>query len=792
MSERGHVPRRPSLPVTLPVLAAVLVAEAAVLRAGLEVPVPALVCGAAACAACVALALASDGRRAVAFGLVAVTLAGALAGTAAGTGAARGLGAFEEAMGSHAVSQWSLRVCSDPSLGGRGYRCRARATADGLPSGTVWLSCPDEPRLGDAMTCVGRFRPNGDDEWGRSSHAQGIGGSVSVARVLSSESAGGPYGLVLRLRERALGLLGARECETGALLAGSVCGYGAGMDAFGLDELFARCGVSHLVAVSGGHIAIVSTLVSALLEGLGLGPRVRTALLIGLSGAFVAFCGAPVSAVRSWLMVIVAFGAELLGRRAHALSAVCVVGAALALADPSVSGQLGFTLSVASVAALCVYTPYASYALEALLAPRALPRALGPVRQPLSRGLRSLRDTLAATLVAQAATAPLTIPTFSDLSLVAPVANLLLGLPFTVLIACGMLGCLVGTVPIAGPVLATVPLALGHAASWASLAVLGRLGRVPFACTTVTGPAVPVACVAALAAVYVLWPRVSRRPTLAALGVAAAALACVLVRWRWLSPARIVVLDVGQGDAILVQEGGSCVLVDAGPDDAVAEALAREHVLHLDAVLLTHLHADHTGGVDDLVGSVPCERVVVARGVAGNEPVALASAIEELTGTGSVEVAYGDVLRVGGFELEVVSPTASVSGEENADSLELAVRYERRGASLTALLTGDAERDETGAALARGDVGDIDFLKVGHHGSAVSLTEAEARALAAEVAVASAGEGNSYGHPTPECVEMLEDAGSLFLCTKDVGDVEVRPGRAGPSVRYDGVRVRGE
>lgn len=74
------------------------------------------------------------------------------------------------------------------------------------------------------------------------------------------------------------------------------------------------------------------------------------------------------------------------------------------------------------------------------------------------------------------------------------------------------------------------------------------------------------------------------------------------------------------------------------------------------------------------------------------------------------------------------------------------------------------------------------FLKVGHHGSKVSLDAEDAEALDPEVSVASAGENNRYGHPSPECEGILKEAGSVFFCTKDVGDVTVRPGVGGPSV----------
>ena len=121
-------------------------------------------------------------------------------------------------------------------------------------------------------------------------------------------------------------------------------------------------------------------------------------------------------------------------------------------------------------------------------------------------------------------------------------------------------------------------------------------------------------------------------------------------------------------------------------------------------------------------------------------------------------------------------------GEGNEGSLELLLSYDDGTRELTALLAADAEREETGAAVERGDVGDVDLLKVGHHGSEASLTPEIARALAPEVSVASAGENNGYGHPDPVCVGILEDSGSLFLCTMDVGDVCVEPGADGPVV----------
>ena len=236
-----------------------------------------------------------------------------------------------------------------------------------------------------------------------------------------------------------------------------------------------------------------------------------------------------------------------------------------------------------------------------------------------------------------------------------------------------------------------------------------------------------------------------------------------------------VTLDVGQADAILVTDGASAVLVDAGLDESVVEALARSNVVHLDAVVLTHLHDDHVGGLEDVIAAYGVPTVLVAEGV---EPDAPGAEVRELS--------QGDVVRVGGFSLTVVSPRSPVDGLENEDSLVLDLSFDDGSRSLTALLTGDAEAEVIGGAVDGGLVSDVDLLKVGHHGSAASVTPELARALDPEVSVASAGEGNSYGHPDPTCVEALEGAGSVFLCTKDVGDVRVEPGADGPVVSCRG------
>lgn len=784
----ARMPVRPAIPMTLWGLVAVILAERAVLRFGMQLSLVLLVVTAVAGVCLCLLATFAIRRKArgrdtahvpavLPFALAA-TLSGALLGRLA---LARVVAAVA-ALSTSSVSAWSLEVEGDMAEGGRGWWGRARVLDEsGGKVGAVWLSSPARLECGSAVSCVGRFKPIDDDEWGVSSRMQGLAGTVSVVHVTAVREAGGPLGAVLRMRQAALASFSPDESDGAAVLAGSVCGDRAPIRSRGLDDAFATCGVSHLVAVSGGHLAILAGTLAALLGKTMLGPGLRGFLALGVIALFIVFCGAPASAVRAGIMSCVSFGGSLVGRRSHALSSTCAAALVMALLDPYVSGQLGFLLSVASVVGICLFGSYASHALDVLT---RMPRHPGRHKPALAHALGRLRsnacDALGVSVVAQLFTLPLTCPAFGEVSLIAPLANLVLAPLFAGLVSLGLVAA--ALTPLSA--LQSPVLAAAEGVSQAFCVVLCALARLPLACLPMEASAVPMLAIlcAASAALYGAWPTPRKRILLRGAAVLAGGSVALLLGLRLLQPARVCVLDVGQGDAILVADGSTAVLVDTGPDEKVSQALARQGIIHLDAIVLTHLHDDHVGGVDDLVGRVGCNRVLVAGGVSEQIPEDLSASITKLSGHAAEEISCGDTIRVGSFSLRVVSPTEPVDGGENADSLELALTYEHNGNGLSGLLTGDAEKDETAACLARGDVGDIDFLKVGHHGSEVSLTADEAVLLNPEVSVASAGEGNKYGHPRKECMDVLSGAGSVFLCTKDVGTVTVKPGARGPMV----------
>jgi competence protein ComEC len=698
---------------------------------------------------------------------------------------------LEVRVSSTPVSRCALEVMGDPSMGASGSFTSARIELSDGETADVWLSSDEAFDRGDRLVCVGRFERFEDDDWGRSSRLRGIVGTVTVSHVLERTEAGGVPGAILALRRQLLSQVEPSSREERALLAGCVLGWRVDLKDSGLEDVFSADGLSHLVAVSGSHLALLASFVAAALSGTRLGPSARSVMVIVLCSLYVFLTGMATSAVRSLAMLGAAEAARLVGRRAHPLSAVSLVALVMLLLRPTLVGDLGFLLSVSSVVSLCLFSGYADALLGVLLRSlggRGLPKGVGRLlhgrgARTLRSGVRSVRSQAASSLVAHVASAPLVMTTFSSLSLVGPLANLLVGPLFS---SCMLVG--LGAVLLSGAgFVGTALLTASDGAMGLFILAARWLSHVPFACVPVDmGAWVVPAGIVVEVLVLVVWPFPSPASALRMLvGCLISAVLIVVVPY-WTTPARIVVLDIGQGDAILVQEGPHAVLIDTGPGDAIASALAREHVLALDAIVLTHLHDDHIGGVDDLVGSVSVGEVFVADGVDASMGDDLRAAIWQLTNSDSKVLRRGDSLQVGGFAMEVVWPDRSVEGSENADSLCLSVGFDDGERTLDAYLTGDAERDETRQVLASGEVGDVDLLKVGHHGSAVSIDQDEAAALDPEVSVASAGEGNRYGHPKQECVEVLEGVGSRFYCTKDDGDVCVMPGASGPVVETSG------
>jgi competence protein ComEC len=238
-------------------------------------------------------------------------------------------------------------------------------------------------------------------------------------------------------------------------------------------------------------------------------------------------------------------------------------------------------------------------------------------------------------------------------------------------------------------------------------------------------------------------------------------------------------LDVGQGDAILLQPAGADpVLVDAGPPGAgLVDDLQRYGVERLGAVVVTHDQSDHAGGAGELLGRFPVSRLLFAR--LGTELRGRARA----SGVATVQLARGAVLRVGPLRLEVLWPPRELlgAGSRGTDPNRLALVMLARWRGLSVLLTADAEAE--GVPL---EPGPVDVLKVAHHGSEDAGLSDLLDRLRPRLAVISVGAGNPYGHPSPLTLRTLAAHRVRTMRTDRDDDVVLEARRGSLTIASDG------
>jgi competence protein ComEC len=238
------------------------------------------------------------------------------------------------------------------------------------------------------------------------------------------------------------------------------------------------------------------------------------------------------------------------------------------------------------------------------------------------------------------------------------------------------------------------------------------------------------------------------------------------------SGARVTFLDVGQGDAILVQERETSVLVDTGPPGGpVLDRLRRAGVRRLDALVVTHAQDDHDGAAAAVLRAMPVGVVLDGRDGVRQAWGAQMAAEADRRRVRLVAPAAGQVLRAGRVRLRVLSP-APRSGElaiPGEDPNQRAIVAEADVDGLRVLLTADAESD----VLAGLDLGPVDVLKVSHHGSADAGLEALLPRLRPRIATIEVGRNNTYGHPVPATIATLRASGAVVYRTDRDGSVRV-------------------
>jgi competence protein ComEC len=649
--------------------------------------------------------------------VIALTTAGfVLAGVASGTVASTRLEATRTAVVPNVSASMTFTLAEDASSNRYGVAVGEPSAIDGVAwSGPrlAVIGLDDSIDVGARIEASGHLRPGVHrvrDEI--------VAGTFSVDAIsVASPSINPVVAIGNKIRRRVQETFDG-DSRSDGLTLGLLIGDTRFLSSHDAENL-RRAGLAHYVAVSGSNVAVFMLGWWIVTAPVAIRPRMRAGLgLVGL-GIFVVITRWEPSVVRASVMTAVPLIGAMVSVPVDPWMALGAAVTVLLLVSADLLGSVGFQLSVAATAGVLIGV------------------ALARGREP-----RWLWMPLLVTVFAQLAVAPIILGVFGSMPLWAPVANLIVAPIVTVATVAGGLSLVVGALEPVAALLSSIVLLM---ADWASQGP--QLGAVGVASAVALGSLVTYRTTRTLGIAIALLVLVA--------GVGGTA--------SWPATPSATVLDVGQGDAILIQApSGAAMLIDGGPDPGVIDRALRHHgVSRLDIVVATHGDADHVGGLAEVVASLDVGTLWIS---AHAGPSDLLTTVLDAAADRSipvVEVETGVSARLGEIMVEVVSPSRRFASDNDGSIVIIA------SATRSVLLPGDIE------AIGQQDLQELhpDIMVVPHHGSASTDTR-WLRKVAGEVAIVSYG-SNSYGHPNPEIIATLVEAGSEVLETFIEGDITI-------------------
>jgi len=640
----------------------------------------------------------------------------------------------------------------------------------------TWYDAPADVAPGDSLRVTARLRPPrgtrnpGGFDYERWLLVEGYGATGYVRDGAVAAPGAGFAARWLRFRGLLAERIGAAvgDADAAALVTALALG-----ERFRFTEQhwadFRRTGTSHLVAVSGMHVALLGLVVFALLRSVWLrlpAPLASYDLEVAAGASvlatfyYAALTGFAVPAQRSLVMIAVALAALVARRAVSPVQLLAATLLAVLVFDPFAPLAASFWLSFVAVAVLL-----------ALAAPRPL---MSGARGLIARGCDGALAFVRLQWWIGLALVPMTVAYFGEVSVVGPLVNLV-AIPLfnLVLVPLTVLATIALSFDALAPHVAPLVAAVGYLAS-ITVKCLHAVATLPGAAHAVSLPPLPALAVAACGV---------------ALAVSGGALPGRRLAWLALLPlfvpalrlpevgtTRAVVLDVGHGLAVLVETRHHRLLFDAGPlsrsgfdagAEVVVPALRSAGRRGLERLVVSHADSDHAGGATAVIAAFP--GVDVRK---GPDAAAVPGRVCE----------RGHEWEWDGVRFAILHPGADFAARGNDSSCVLSVT----AGAATLLVTGDVERLGERALLTQ-PIG-ADVVIVPHHGSATSSSPAFVAAVGASHAIVSAGFANRWGFPRPEVRQRWEQSGAVVVVTGDAGavSVELGPERATVSTERDG------
>ena len=551
-----------------------------------------------------------------------------------------------------------------------------------------------------------------------------------------------------------------------------------------IKELYQAAGISHVLVISGLHISLLALAVAGVLRRLGFPMPVWVILSVGVLAGYGILIGQPTTAVRALLMFFVLQGARLLGRSYDLLSALAFAGILMLLDNPDLILDGGCRLSFCAVIGVGWYVSEKNKIF----------RSIGEKEKRKNRGKGgkgsndgAILENIRAGWYLWLFTLPVMLDTFYQVSVVGILWNLVAIPLLPVIIASGGLGV----------VLAGWNIFLGSLAgspAYGMLQLYQEIGNIseklPVGMWTPGQPSKPV--IAGYYLVIFLLVLVEKqlikrekrwkiRKIFPGMELCSMLLLLLLMAHPWQQREKITFLDVGQGDASLLQSGGQILLLDGGSTSqknvgtyVILPYIKQQGISCLEAIVLTHTDQDHINGVTEVLeegkkGWLTVKNLMYPYWMEGTEQGKQLKKLAEEAGASCRKIRAGDRLTIGKAEAVVLYPKEQEKiAEPNAGSLVLFWKWE----GVRAMFTGDLPEEKERELLQ--NLPACEILQVGHHGSATSTCREFLEQVQPSLAVISCAMKNRYGHPSPDTVDRLKKTGCEIRYTMRSGAITIR------------------
>ena len=551
-----------------------------------------------------------------------------------------------------------------------------------------------------------------------------------------------------------------------------------------IKELYQAAGISHVLVISGLHISLLALAVAGVLRRLGFPMPVWVILSVGVLAGYGILIGQPTTAVRALLMFFVLQGARLLGRSYDLLSALAFAGILMLLDNPDLILDGGCRLSFCAVIGVGWYVSEKNKIF----------RSIGEKEKRKNRGKGGKGSNAGAILENIRAgwylwlfTLPVMLDTFYQVSVVGILWNLVAIPLLPVIIASGGLGVVLAGWNIFLGSLAGSP-AYGMVQLYQEIGNISE--KLPVGMWTPGQPSKPV--IAGYYLVIFLLVLVEKqlikrekrwkiRKIFPGMELCSMLLLLLLMAHPWQQREKITFLDVGQGDASLLQSGGQILLLDGGSTSqknvgtyVILPYIKQQGISCLEAIVLTHTDQDHINGVTEVLeegkkGWLTVKNLMYPYWMEGTEQGKQLKKLAEEAGASCRKIRAGDRLTIGKAEAVVLYPKEQEKiAEPNAGSLVLFWKWE----GVRAMFTGDLPEEKERELLQ--NLPACEILQVGHHGSATSTCREFLEQVQPSLAVISCAMKNRYGHPSPDTVDRLKKTGCEIRYTMRSGAITIR------------------